>query len=179
MSQDPRKAIVEVMARLGRETQLHLDERARHFRITDAVTLAVSLVILVTAIFNVYYVRVLYSDLQGIVFNMVSMHSHLTMVDKDMIVITGKVGQFEQHMQNMTPIQSNMSSVALTLPQTRANMTEIAHDMGVVEQNMGLISQGMGNMDQHLNAMKAGVSLMRANVRQISGPMGAMNPMLP
>ena len=37
MGEDPRRAIVEVMARVGRETQYHLDERERHFRITDGV----------------------------------------------------------------------------------------------------------------------------------------------
>ena len=35
MTEDSRRGIVEVIARLGRETQLHLDERHRHFRITD------------------------------------------------------------------------------------------------------------------------------------------------
>jgi len=67
MTEDPRRAVIEVIARLGRETQLHIDERYRHFRITDSVILIISLLLVILAVFNVYYVRVLYQDLNGIV----------------------------------------------------------------------------------------------------------------
>ena len=60
---DPRTPIVQVMARLGRETQLHLDERHRNFKITDKVILVISLLLVLLASVNVYYVRVLYRDL--------------------------------------------------------------------------------------------------------------------
>ena len=69
MDVDPRKPIVQVMARLGRETQLHLDERHRHFKVTDKVIMIISLLLVLLAFVNVYYVTVLYQDLNGIVGN--------------------------------------------------------------------------------------------------------------
>lgn len=53
MREDPRRAVVQVIARLGRETQLHLDERYRHFRITDGVLLFTSVLLVILAVFNV------------------------------------------------------------------------------------------------------------------------------
>ena len=91
MSVDPRSPIIQVMARLGRETQLHLDERHRHFKITDKVILVVSLLLVLLASVNVYYVRVLYRDLDGIVNNMDSMYRNLERVDFDMALIAQRV----------------------------------------------------------------------------------------
>jgi hypothetical protein len=179
MSEDPRRAIVEVMARLGRETQFHIDERHRHFRITDAVILATSVLLAVVAVFNVYYVRLLYQDFNGIVSNMDSMHDHLVNVDSDMAVITEKMTAFEDHMAHMEPINAHMTSLAGTLPKIRAHMHGIAGDMGTVEESMELVGRGMGVIDQRVHGMTNGVAVMRENVGQIARPMGRMMPFGP
>ena len=134
---------------------------------------------MVLAMFNIYYVRVLYHDLQDIMFTMESMHGHLRNVDDDMQVVTRRIGRFDKHLTNMEPIQSNMRSLSETLPNLSVNMHEIAGKIGLIEVDMGLISQGMGVIDQRLHVMTGGVGVMRHNVRQMSGPMGAMNPMMP
>ena len=157
MSQDPRRAIVEVMARLGKETQLHLDERHRHFQITDAVTIVVSFLLVVLAVFNIYYVRVLYTDLDGIVTNMDSMYSNLKQVDKDMMHISQSIELFDQHIHHMTPIHDNIATLAVSLPHVRSNMDLITGDMGLIEQDMGLIGGAMGNMDQRIHQMLGGM----------------------
>ena len=74
---DSRETWIKVIGKLGRETQLHLDERYRSFQITDYIIHAVSILLAIIAIFNVYYVTVLYQNLNGIVENMESMHKHL------------------------------------------------------------------------------------------------------
>ena len=74
MADDPRRGIVEVMARLGQATQYHIDERYRHFKITDVVIYVTSALLMVLAVFNIYYIRVLYTNLTGIVGNMASMN---------------------------------------------------------------------------------------------------------
>jgi len=179
MIEDPRRAIVQVIGRLGRETQLHLDERYRHFRITDAVIIVTSLLLVILAVSNVYYIRVLYEDLNGIVANMDSMYGHLREVDEDMDVVTKRMAAFDGHMNYMQPIHDNMGALAKTMPQIRENMDSMTSDMSSIEQSMGLIGAGMGIIDQRVYLMTGGVATMRQNVRQIAHPMGGMGSMLP
>lgn len=179
MREDPRRAIVEVIGRLGRETQLHLDERHRHFRITDGVIVVTSVLLVVLAVFNIYYVRLLYQDFNGIVSNMDSMYSHLMNVDEDMVVITQHMASFEGHMEHMVPINDHMASMATSLPKVGAHMHGITGNMTNVEQSMELVGRGMSVIDQRMGAMLGGVSHMRANVNQIARPMGAMVPFMP
>jgi hypothetical protein len=179
MNEDPRRAVIQVIARLGRETQLHLDERYRHFRITDGVIIVISLLLMVLAVFNVYYVRVLYEDLNGIVTNMDSMYGHLREVDNDMRVITQRMVEFDSHMGYMEPIHANMGALSRTLPNIRTNMAVMTKDMFGIEQSMGLVGQGMGIIDQRVYLMTGGVATMRHNVRQFGGPIGSMTPFLP
>ncbi len=179
ISDDPRRAVIDVIARLGRETQLHLDERYRHFRITDGVIIAISLLLVILAVFNVYYVRVLYKDLDGIVANMESMYSHLADVDGNMGVITTRMAAFDQHMMHMEPIHGHMSALSETLPKVKGNMNEITANIGGIEQSMGFLSLGMRVIDERVHLMTPGVANMRENVWQISRPMGSINPFMP
>jgi len=177
--EDPRGAIVEVMARLGRETQLHIDERYRHFRITDAVTIVVSLLLLVLAVFNVYFVAVLYQDLEVTINNMDSMYQRLKNVDADMAVITDRFGGFDRHIQHMTPIGDHMAALARVMPGMRRNMDAMAKDMPTIEQQMGLVVPAMVGIEQRMNQMGAGVAIMRQNTVQMAAPMGLMNNFMP
>jgi len=179
VTEDPRRAIVEVMARLGRETQLHIDERHRHFKITDAVIVTISLLLVVLAVFNVYYVRVLYKDLDVTVRNMESMHQKLVDVEDDMTVITERFGRFDQHMTHMETINTTITSMASSLPKVREDMSLMAADMGIIDQDMALVRQAMVNIDQKMQHMTGGVSIMRTNVWQLAKPMGMMNSILP
>lgn len=179
MTEDPRGAIVEVMARLGRETQFHIDERHRHFRITDAVIIAISLVLVILAIVNVYYVRVLYKDLDGTVATMEAMYRKLRDVDDDMKVITRYFGTFEDHMLHMEPMDVSITSLARTLSPMRGNMVEMAADMASIDAEMALVHQAMVNMEQRMGQMSGGVAIMRANAWQMAKPMGMMNSIMP
>jgi len=179
MREDPRRAIVQVIARLGRETQLHLDERYRHFRITDAIIIATSVLLVVLAVFNVYYVRVLYEDLNGIVANMDDMHDHLRSVNEDMDAITERMHAFDEHIGHMEPIHANMTALTKIMPRIRANMDSITRDMAGVEQSMGLVGEGMGVIDQRVYLMTGGVATMRQNVRQMAHPFGRMGAFMP
>jgi hypothetical protein len=179
MIEDPRRAIVQVIARLGRETQLHLDERYRHFRITDGVIIVTSVLLMVLAVFNVYYVRVLYDDLNGIVENMDSMYGHLVNVDDDMNVIAEQMAAFDEHMEHLVPIRANMVSLSDTMPVIRANMDSITRDMLGIERNMGAVSGGMAVIDERVYLMTGGVATMRHNVGQIARPLGGMGSFLP
>ncbi len=179
MAEDPRRVMIEVFARLGRETQIHLDERHRHFRITDAVIITFSALLTVLAMFNVYYVHILYQDMSGIVNSMDSMHHHLQDVKKNMISISGSVDSFEQHMQHMDNISGHMASLAETMPIVQGNMVDISGAVRLIDADMGVLGGGMTNIEQRFGHMTGSVAIIRENVRQISGPMGVMNPMLP
>jgi len=179
VNEDPRRAIVQVIGRLGRETQLHLDERYRHFRITDAVTIVTALLLVVLAVFNVYYVRVLYVDLNGIVNNMDSMHGHIRNITDDMDVITNRMAAFDRHMNHMVAIKDNMGAMTSNIPKIRANMDTITKDMVGIEQSMGLVAEGMGIIDQRVHMMTGAVATMRHNMGQFAGPMRSMNTVLP
>jgi len=179
MTEDPRRAVVEVIARLGRETQLHLDERYRHFRITDGVTVTISLLLVILAVFNVYYVRILYNDLNGIVDNMEAMYAHLRDVDADMAVIAVKMEAFDRHTSHMAAINDHMVSLAGTLPSVRSNMGDITASTANIQQSMDVVARGMVIIDQRVNLMTGSVAVMRENVGQFARPMGNMMPFMP
>ena len=179
MADDPRRGIVEVMARLGQATQYHIDERYRHFRITDVVIYATSALLVILAFFNIYYIKILYTDLTGIVANMDSMHERLKTTEADMSVVAGHMASIDGKMGHMDPIHGHMVSLAGTMPDIRVDMHEIASDVGTIEREMGTLGQGMVVIDARTREMLMPVSTMRENVRQFGGPMGTMNPFMP
>jgi len=179
MADDPRRGIVEVMARLGQATQYHIDERYRHFQITDLVIYVTSALLVILAVFNIYYIRILYNDLTGIVGNMDSMHQRLKVTEQDMQAIAGQMATIDQSMQHMDAIHGHMVSLSKTMPHIRVDMHDIAADVGTIEREMGVLGQGMVVIDARTREMLVPVSTMRENVRQIGGPMGAMNPFMP
>ncbi|MES9906359.1 MAG: translation initiation factor 2 [Sedimenticola sp.] len=176
---DPKRIAVEMVGRLGRETQIHLDERHHHFRITNLVIIAMSLLLLILAVFNIYYIHILYQDLTGIVYNMDSMHTNLKDVNYNMITISKKMKSISGHITHMDQITEHTASLTKTMPKITGNMHRIAGEVGVIDQEMTLLSQGMNNIEQRFGQMSGSVSVMRSNVRQISGPMGFMNPVMP
>ncbi len=176
---DPRRPIVEVMARIGRETQITFDEREYHFRITDTVIAVISILLIVLAVFNLYYVRVLYKDLDRIVGNMESMVSRLGQVDRDMNLIAGHVVSFQTHMQQMTPITGHMVQVTERLPGMREDMSSMADSMHQINQDMTRLQQAVGTIAPNMRQMTGNISSMRQDVRRIADPMGALNPVLP
>ena len=179
MVDDPRKAIIDVMAKLGKETQLHLDERHRHFKVTDFVIFSVSFLMVVLAVFNVYYVRVLYNDLDLTVENMDSMYKTLKLVDEDMSAIALSVEAFDGHIQHMAPINDSIVSLSGIMPNMRNNMDIIKANMGFIHNDMGLLGNAVGYIDQRIVRMKNSMPVIRENMRMMANPMGAMNPMMP
>jgi len=176
---DPRRPIVEVMARLGRETQLHIDERERHFQITDAVIIGISVVLIILAVFNVYYVRVLYTDLDKIVASMDSMLGSLQRVDQDMVVVADRVQAFDAHLTHMHTITEHVGSVTGRLPLMREDMDAMAANMHLIDQDMAQLSQAVRTITPSMVHMTRSMAVMRHNVRQIAIPMGSMNPIMP
>ena len=179
MGDDPRRAVVEVIARLGRETQLHIDERYRHFRITDGVIISISLLLVILAVFNVYYVRILYKDLDGIVGTMENMYAHLRDVDGDMSAIATRMESFDRHTTHMRGINDHMSSLSRTLPGIRADMNDITDETANIQQSMDLVARGMSLIDHRMHLMTGSMAVMRENVGQFARPMGNMMPFMP
>jgi hypothetical protein len=58
-------------------------------------------------------------------------------------------------------------------------MDSITGEVAVINNDMRLINHSMLVIDQRIGHMTGGVAVMRENVRQMSGPMGIMNPVLP
>ena len=179
MAEDPKRLLVEMVGRLGRITQMHLDERHHHFRINKLVVVFISLVLIIIAGFNIYYVRILWKDLNGIVDNMDSMHTNMQVVSGKMEHMTNNVKSFEFYMRYMDEINEHTSTMAGVLPRMSSSMHEMTDDIVVMETNMQPMSQGMISIDQRFGQMSLGVASMRHHVKQISRPMGAMNPFMP
>ena len=179
MNENPKKIMIEMVGRLGRETQLHLDEREHHFEVTDIVLRVMSLLMIVLAIFNVYYIHVLYQDLNGIVSSVDSMHTNLRDVKGSMTGITSTVKAMDQHMLHMDNINTHTGSIGVHMPQISATMRGISGEMFFIEQDMGILGAGMMNIDQRFGQMTNGVATMRENMYQISRPMSFMNPIMP
>ena len=177
--EDPRRALIEVIQRLGRATQLHLHERHRHFRITDIVIITASILILGGAAFDIYHARLLYQDFNEIITDMYAIHDHLVGVDADMANITTNMKNFETHMVHMESIDERMKSMASTIPQIREQTHIIAGDMSSVQEHMGVVSQSMGILDSRVHAMTGGVSIMRNHMSQFARPASGIAPFMP
>jgi len=176
---DPRKAIVEVMAKLGRETQLHMDERVEHFKLTDKVIRRVSIILLITAIINIYLVWVLSRNLDGIVANMDNMQQQLIQVDYDMIEIANTVEKFDSHITYMHIITSNIGSITTNLPDIRHRMDSMALSMQSIDSEMEGMKSSIYSIGHDMNLISGSMTNMQYNVRQFSKPMGVMNPIFP
>ncbi|MCU7959612.1 MAG: translation initiation factor 2 [gamma proteobacterium symbiont of Bathyaustriella thionipta] len=176
---DPRRTFVEMVGRLSRKTQMHLDEQQRHVEINKIIVFSISVLLIVVAAFNMYFIKVLYQDLNGIVDNMDSMHTNMLEVSKAMNSITDNVESFEIHMRDMDQITRHTGSMAQMLPSISNNMSSMAGNMNTIDNNMGKMSRGMTVIDQRFGQMTGGVANMRHSVRQISRPMGVMNPFFP
>jgi len=164
---------------LGRATQLHLDERHRHFRITDIVIITTSLLLLLGAAIDVYHARLLYQDFNDIISDMYTMQDHLVGVDTDMGDITKNMKSFDDHMNHMDSIAARMDSMSRIMPQIRANTLAMAGEMGSVEANMELVRNAMAILDSRIHAMTGGVGLMRDQMGQFARPMSGMAPFMP
>ncbi len=179
MQDDPRKAIVEVMARLGRETQLHMDERVEHFKITDTAIRRVSILLLFVAVVNIYLVWVLSRNLDGIVQNMDSMQARLIQVDRDMTDIAKTVEKFDSHITYLHIIAANIGSMTTNMPLIRQSTDGMTYSLQNIETNMSGMSASIWDIDNNMKYMGGGISGMQNNVRQFSRPMGIMNPVFP
>lgn len=179
MAEDPKRLLVEMVARVGRETQMHLDERQHHFRINKLVVVTISLIIMIIAAFNIYYVSILWKDLNGIVDSMDSMHTNMQIVSGKMEHMTNNVKSFEHYMKYMDQINEHTSTMAGVLPKMADSMHEMTFDIIQMEKDMQPMTQGMISIDQRFGQMSLGVAAMRHHVKQISRPMGAMNPFMP
>lgn len=179
MQDDPRRAIVEVMARLGRETQLHIDERHKHFKITDKVIKRISILLLVVAFINVYLVWVLSRNMDGIVNNMDSMRNYLTKIDDDMTEIAITVEQFDNHITYMHVIANNIGNMTSSLPLIRINMDSMTESMQSIDHDMGGMKASVDDIGLNMYHMTSGMTGMEYNVRQLSKPMSVLNPIFP
>ncbi len=176
---DPRKAIVEVMARLGRETQLHIDERHQHFKVTDKVIKQISILLLVVAIVNVSLVWVLSSNMDNIVNNMDSMRHKLIDIDDDMTHIATTIDQFDEHTAYMHTISNNIGLMTSNLPLVRISMDNMTDNMMLIDKEMEGMKLSISSIDANMRHMTMGMAGMEYSVRQFSKPMGALNPIIP
>lgn len=176
---DPRRAIVEVMARLGRETQLHVDERHKHFKITDKVIRYISILLLIVAVVNVSLVWLLSTNLDTIVNNMDSMRSRLVIIDDDMQYISTTVGKFDEHTAYMHTIANNIGSITTNLPLIRLNTDSFTVNMQSIDKEMEAMKKSIGEINGNMRGITNTMVGMEYNVRQFSKPMGAMNPLFP
>jgi hypothetical protein len=179
MAEDPKRLLVEMVGRLGRETQMHLDERQHHFRINKLIVVIISVMMMIIAMFNIYYVRILWKDLNGIVDNMDSMHTNMQIVSGKMQHMTNNVKSFEYYMRYMDEINEHTATMAAVLPKLSSNMHDMTEDIVTMEADMRPMAQGMISIDHRFGQMTLGVATMRHHVKQISRPMGAMNPFMP
>lgn len=179
MAEEPKKILIEIVGRLGRETQLHLDEGHHHFRITNLVIWAISALLVVVAVFNIYFVSVLYQDLNGIVSNMGSMHTNLKGITHSMQSLTKKMESFEVHLEHMDNITNHTGEMTNLLPRIQGAMGDITKKVETIDRDMALVGNGMTNIDQRFGHMTNGVILMRENIRQLSRTMGTLNAFMP
>jgi len=179
MAQKEKRMFIDMVGRLSWETQLHLDERQHHFYINKIIVIIISVLLMILAGINVYYVAVLYEDLNGIVDNMDSMHGNMQKVSRRMIHITDNVKKFEHYMQRMDSIVRNTGEMAGMMPSISSSMHQMEADIAVMDADMARMAAGMSHVDKRFEHMTQGVAIMRVHVREIARPMGSLNPFMP
>ncbi len=179
MADEEKQLFIDMVGRLSWETQLHLDERHHHFYVNKVIIVLISIFLVVLAVINVYYVAILYRNLNGIVDNMDAMHTHMQRVSARMSHVTDTVEKFETYMRHMDEIEKSTRAMAAMMPSIRGSMGDIREEIAGMDVDMGRMSAGMEHIDRRFRHMADGVGVMRFHVWTISRPMGAMNPLLP
>ncbi len=138
MAEDSRRAWVEVIARLGRETQFHIDERYRHFRITDAVTIVISVLLAVSQQMDSMDWRIGY--MEPITAHMTSIGTNMPRVAAGMDTITVNVGGIDRDMaplgHGMLVIDQRVHSMLGAVAAIRNSVHQFAGPMGAMNPFM-------------------------------------------
>jgi hypothetical protein len=142
------------------------------------VILGTSLLLVILAVFNVYYVRILYKNLNGIV------EQHGCHV----LPPAGRGWGHVRHRGTWSPSTGTPSTWSHQHPYgvAGAHPAEMcaptcarSPPMANIQQSMDLVARGMVIIDQRVHTMTGSVAVMRENVGQFARPMGGMMPFMP
>ena len=157
----------------------HVKERRHHFRITNIYVGIISALILIIAVFNLYYIYDFYKETMNIINTIHALDDTVKIISDDMVQVTSTMAKFKSHMGNMQGIYADVSSMSDVMPLMENNMSGVKTDMGHLNQNMQEISSDMSMIDFHLKNMSGNVTHMEKNIHDMARPMGKFNSILP
>lgn len=160
-------------------SDLHVKERRRHFRITNIFVWIVSVLIFLIAVFNLYNIYYFYDETMEIIDTIHGLDNTVNDIGQTMKQITLSMSKFNNSMESMEGVYSDVASMSEVMPLMQSNMSDAGVDISYLNQNMSAISMDMNVIDYHLKSMLGNVMHIEQNIHQIAKPMGKFNSILP
>lgn len=177
--QQLKALIYTTLSKLESTTYRHRSEREYHMRRTNIMVVITTFILFLIGSFNIYYIYHFYHDSLKIVENMGRINDTVVQVTLNMDQMTATMETFWENITLMEDIDSSTATIAATMPSVRNNMNGMLQNMSIINQDMGQMSNDMAVIDNRFSHVNSGVHYMKGNVRQISKPMGLMNPFMP
>jgi|GEM_PF-3115837 len=165
--------------RLEHISDHHVKERRRHFRVTNMIVAIISSLILIIAVFNLYYIYDFYKETMHIIQNIHDLDDTVKIISVSMDQVTTSMGNMKDDMNHLQGVYGDVSSMSGTMPTMQENMSALTSDMVHLNQSMHHISSDMQVIDFHLKSMSGNVTQMEHNIYDMARPMGKFNDVLP
>ena len=171
--------LTTTLVKLERDIERHRGERQYHMRRTNTLVKLVTFFLLVMGVFNMLYVYEFYIRMNDIVNTISDLRAGVTSVSNNMIHLTGTMGQFDSHLDQMSSISGATLSMSEQMPQLNKSIGEMVETMGAVNHEMTAMSYDTAVINQRFANITKGIDVMGSNVKEISGPMGMFNSVIP
>lgn len=175
----PLRQLCESITRLDGSTRRHVAELDAHIRKTNVAVFLIAIALLIVTAINVFFIYNLYGGMHHIVGHMDGMYTNLQQIERNMQSISDRVSGMRHSMQGVAVIRSETRRMRAQLGTLRANMELIKDDVAQMSRDMHRVNQVMGGVSGRTQHMADGVAIMRESTRQLSGPMGVLNSIMP
>jgi len=157
----------------------HVKERRGHFRVTNTIVIIVSVLLLLIACINMYYLYHFYIDSKRIIDTAHGLDDTVLIISKSMKKITGKMEKFSQHLDSMPAVYDDISSLTEVMPTMQKTMVDFQMNVKQMNTVMNFVNKDIQLIGFHLSTMTQKVSYMGSNIQQLAKPMGMFNGILP
>ncbi|MFK5893222.1 MAG: hypothetical protein QM504_08385 [Pseudomonadota bacterium] len=157
----------------------HVQERRKHFRVTNFFVFIVSALLMIIAIVNMFYLYGFYQNTLRIIKTTHALDNTVIDISKSMNKIKQSMGKFNTHMSSMEGVYSDVSSISSVMPDMQKSMSSFQSNMNKMNRVMEFVNRDIQLIDFHLKGMTNSVSNLGSDMYKIARPMGMFNGMLP
>jgi len=157
----------------------HVKERRKHFRITNLVVYIVSVLLLLIAVVNMFYLYDFYTNTIRIINTTHQLDKTVVVISSNMKKIEQNMDKYTKHMASMEDVYKDVSSISSVMPEMQNSMSTLQYSMSDMNKIMAFVNRDVQLIDFHLKGMTNKVSNLGIDMYKIARPMGKFNGMLP